>query len=198
MLIMWEAEMSAAVAWVWGYISDLTWWETAAKFAPILTALIALGAAGIAWRAILEQRDIARRRAAIDFFLKTEVDDTAIRLYKKFKKEAPSMTSMPTIPQAWDDYRGFRAFLNICELIAVGIKGGAFSESISYAYWGDVIPESYQTAKQLINCIRNTPGEGSRYTYVELEELAKEWEEKEMIAKAKATKGKAQVAQTKT
>src|SRR5215471_29525 len=73
------------------------------------------------------------------------------------------------------DYDDIRAFLNICELIAVGVNKGAFSKSVSEAYWGDVIPEAYQTAKQLVNNIRTTPGEGSRYTYVNLEKLAKRW-----------------------
>src|SRR2546428_3230408 len=59
--------------------------ETAAKFAPIATALIALVASCIALCAIRAQRDIARRRAAIDFFLKTEMDDTVLKLYKRFK-----------------------------------------------------------------------------------------------------------------
>src|SRR5262245_15188906 len=61
------------------------------------------------------------------------------------------------------------------ELIAVGVNKGAFSKSVSEAYWGDAIPEAYQTAKQLINNIRTTPGEGSRYTYVNLEKLDKRW-----------------------
>jgi Domain of unknown function (DUF4760) len=183
MLLIWEAEMSAAILWVWGCISSFEWWETVAKLAPIGTALIALVAAITALCAIRAQRDIARRRAAIDFFFKTEMDATAIGLYNKFKTHAPSITSMPTIPQAWTDYREVRAFLNICELIAVGIKNKAFSESVSYAYWGDVIPQSYRTAKQLITNIRNTPGEGSRYTYEDLEKLAEEWSKKE----AKAT-----------
>jgi len=56
-----------------------------------LTALTALGA-------IWVQMHLARRRASIDFFLKTEIDATALRLYNKFKTHAPSMTSMPTIP----------------------------------------------------------------------------------------------------
>jgi hypothetical protein len=119
----------------------------------------------------------------IDFFLKTEIDDTAIRLYNKFKTHAPSITAMPTHPQAWADYRDIRSWLNICELIAVGVKNGAFSERVSYAYWRDVIPESYRTAKQLITNIRSTPGEGSRYTYKDLEDLAQKWAKKE----AKAT-----------
>jgi hypothetical protein len=78
--------------------------------------------------------------------------------------------------------QGGSCVLNICELIAVGIKR-TFSESVSYAYWGDVIPQSYRTAQHLITVIRNTPEEGSRYTYEDLEKLAEKWSKKE----AKAT-----------
>src|SRR5437763_384789 len=145
-------------------VSDFAWWETVAKLAPIGTALIALFAALIALGAILVQMHIARRRASIDFFVKTEIDKTAIDLYRKFKTHAPSMTSVPPLGQR-EDYEDVRAWLNICELIAVGVNRRAFSKSVSYAYWGDVIPESYQTAKQLINNIRNTTGEGSPATY---------------------------------
>jgi len=155
--------------------SDFNWWETAVKLAPIGTASIALIAALIALGAIWAQMLIARRRAAIDFFLKTEIDDTAINLYKKFRTNALSITSVPPLVALRDDYHDMRAFLNICELIAVGIKKGAFSRSVSYDYWGDVIPKSYRDAKQLINDIRRTPGEGSQHTYIELEKLAERW-----------------------
>jgi len=159
-------------------ITDFNGLETVAKLAPIGTALIALSAAIIALLAILAQMHIARRRAAIDFFLKTEVDRTAIDLYKTFKAKAPLITSIPDPVldvERRNAYEDIRAFLNICELIAVGVRKRAFSKSVSKAYWGDVIPSSYQTAKQLIDDIRRTPGEGSRYTYIDLEKVAKKW-----------------------
>lgn len=155
-------------------VSDMGWLEIVGKFAPIATALIALGAALIAWRAIEAQRDIARRRAAIDFFLKVEMDTTAIDLYQKFKTHAPLVASSPK-PWQHEEYENVRAWLNICELIAVGVNNGAFSETVSEAYWGDVIPSSFQTAKELIAKIRNNPEEGSQHTYVDLEKLAKKW-----------------------
>ena len=152
-------------------VSDMGLLEIAARLAPIATALIALGAAGIAWWAILEQRNIARRRAAIDFFLKTELDKTVIDLYNKFKKLAPITSSGRLVID--QDHEDVRAWLNICEPIAVGVNYDAFSESVSQAYRGDVIPKTYQTAKELIDRVRT--GEGSRHTYVDLEELAKKW-----------------------
>ena len=84
-----------------------------------------------------------------------------IDAYNKFKANAPSIAFVPgPLDLTRSDYEDIRAFLDICELIAVGVNKGAFSESVSEAYWGDVIPNAYQTAKQLINNIRNTPGEG--------------------------------------
>ena len=155
---------------------DFSCWEIIAKLAPLGTALIVLIAAIIALGAMWVQMHIARRRASIDFFLKTEMDKTVIDLYDKFKANAPSIVFVPDPSDLTrSDYEDIRAFLNICELIAVGVNKGAFSKSVSEAYWGDVIPNAYQTAKQLINNIRNTPGEGSRYTYVNLEKLAKRW-----------------------
>jgi hypothetical protein len=73
------------------------------------------------------------------------------------------------------DYEDIRTWLNICELIAVGVNKGAFSKSVSEAYWGDVIQNTYRTAKALINRIRVTPGEGSKLTCFDLEDLAKKW-----------------------
>ena len=79
-------------------IGDLSWWHTTvAPLAPIVTACIALIAALIALVAIWAQMHIAKRRASIDFFFKTEMDKTAIDLYNKFKTHGPSITEMPLL-----------------------------------------------------------------------------------------------------
>jgi len=89
-------------------ISDFSCWEnTIAKLAPIFTAIIALFAALVALGAIWVQMHLARRRASIDFFLKTEIDGTAIELYKKFKTHAPSMHSIPDTPLGKGDAPDF-------------------------------------------------------------------------------------------
>jgi Domain of unknown function (DUF4760) len=158
----------------------MTWFqffETAAKFAPLGTAAIAFGAAIIAYIAISAQRDIARRRAAIDFFLKTEMDKTVIDLYNDFKEIAPSISSLPSIADfaKTDDCKKARAFLNICELIAVGINEGAFSERVSYQYWGDVLPGAYKDTLPLIKYVRESGDDGNAATYVDLEKVCKKW-----------------------
>lgn len=151
--------------------------DVAAKLAPLGTALIALAAATIAWCAIRAQRDIAKRRAAIDFFLKTEMDNEIVALYQKFRKIAPTLGSIPHMATfaTTDDYHHLRTFLNICELIAVGVNEGAFSERVSWAYWGDILPNAYKQAKPVINFVRQTPSEGSAATYIELQRLCEKW-----------------------
>ncbi|HZQ13668.1 MAG TPA: DUF4760 domain-containing protein [Pseudolabrys sp.] len=158
----------------------MTWiefFETAAKFAPLATAIVAVVAAIIAFLAILTQRDIARRRAAIDFFLKTEMDQTLIDLYNDFKKIAPTILSHPSMSDfaKTAGYQKVRAFLNVCELISVGINQGAFSKRVSYAYWGDVLPNSYKATLPLIKYVRESGDDGSAATYVDLEKICKKW-----------------------
>lgn len=152
--------------------------DDAAQIAPIITAGIALTAAFVALYSIFAQRDVARRRASIDFFLKTEMDEKVVENYKTFRSVSPERF------QAWareenfaqqEKYQDVRTFLNICELIAVGIHEKAFSERVSYAYWGDVLPQCFNSARPLIDRIRLTPNEGTRHTYSDLERLCRKW-----------------------
>ncbi len=96
-------------------LTDFSCWETIAKLAPIGTALIVLIAAIIALGAMWVQMHIARRRASIDFFLKTEMDKTVIDLYNKCKANAPLIAFVPDPSNLTrSDYNDTRAFLNIC------------------------------------------------------------------------------------
>ena len=158
----------------------MSWQDTfklAASYAPLATALIALGAAIIALVAMFIQRDVARRRAAIDFFLKTEMDATAIELYENFKLIDVAVVRSTPMPNKvyLQQYKDARRFLNICELIAVGVNQGAFSERVSLAYWGDVLPASYNRMSALIRDIRSIDGEGGAETYRDLEKLCQRW-----------------------
>ena len=150
----------------------------AAKVAPLATAFIALVAAIIALVALFIQRDTARRRAAIDFFLKTEMDEKIIDTYNDFLDlvpQIPAIISRPTLSRRDEEYKKLRTWLNICELIAVGINLGAFSERVSYDYWGYVLPDSFRGARLFILHIRRTPGLGAAATYADLEKLCRKW-----------------------
>jgi hypothetical protein len=154
-------------------------WSTIAKHSLEFSALIVLIAAIVAYRAVRLQQEMARGRAALDFFLKTETDDKVIRLYDEFKRIAPGLREA-----AFDDFiftkecQQVRAFLNVCELIAVGVNEGVLSDRVAFAYWGDVLPESYLAAEPFIRFVRRRPQIGSPQTYAELEILSRKWHQR--------------------
>jgi hypothetical protein len=154
--------------------------SAAFELAPIVTAVIALLAALIAVVSILNQRSIARRRAAIDFFHKIQMDATGIELYNDFRRIAPGIAAITSMESfvATPEHSRVRAFLNVCELISVAINERVFSERVAYAYWGDVLPWSFKAAEPLIQYVRQRPGEGTPATYRDLERVAKLWAER--------------------
>jgi Domain of unknown function (DUF4760) len=160
---------------------DRDYWEAAGKAAPVITAIIALCAAVIAWRAIYAQRDVARRRAAIDFFLRTETDEKLITLYTRFL-DLNAAHRLITTGEAYksfkackQDYGDTRSFLNLLELIAVGVNRKAFSNVISYDYWADVLIDGWEDCRSLISFVRADEGEGYPETYCEIEKLHAKW-----------------------
>lgn len=155
--------------------------ENAAKIAPLGTAVIALVAAIIALRGMYTQRDTARRRATIDFFFKTEMDDTVISAYYDFKDLAPqipAIISRPTLSNRDSDYRKLRKWLDLCELLAAGVNLDAFSNHIALNFWGAVLPETCREADLFIKHVRRTPSLGGADTFIKMTQLCEEWEGK--------------------
>jgi hypothetical protein len=164
--------------WLAGY--PLSSWEEAAKIAPIGTAAIAAVAVSIAFAAMLLQKDIAKRRAAIDFFLKSEMDPASITAYENFEKvaaNAAQLVAQQGFGKTHPDYAHFRHWLNVCELIAVGVNKDAFSERVALDYWGDVLPTTFNDAKPFITFVRETYK--TPESFVDLETLVKRWTERE-------------------
>ncbi len=142
---------------------------------PLMTPIVASVVGGIALYSIHEQRKIARRRAAIDFFLKTDMDKAMVDAYGHYLKgvevlnQAASMADFHKTPE----YTHVRAYLNIHELVAVGIKNKVLDETTCYNYWSAVLVGHCEETKTLISYIRTLPGEA--HTYIEAVELAKKW-----------------------
>jgi hypothetical protein len=130
--------------------------EYVAKIAPIGTVVVAFCALGVATWSLIAQKGVARRRAAIDFFLKTEMDDKLIAAYDRFRKGVDALRVAADLDEFCksEHYGEVRNYLNVFELMAVGIENGTFDERICYVYWkGFVIDVMADTAK-LIDHIR--------------------------------------------
>ncbi|WP_441259614.1 DUF4760 domain-containing protein [Bradyrhizobium sp. 521_C7_N1_3] len=131
--------------------------EYIAKLAPIGTVLVAFCALGVATWSLIAQKGVARRRAAIDFFLKTEMDDKLIAAYDKFRDGVDALRVTADLDDFCKSahYGYVRNYLNVFELMAVGIENGTFDERICYVYWkGFVLDVMADTAK-LIDHIRD-------------------------------------------
>jgi hypothetical protein len=62
-----------------------TFLDRVLRYAPLLTPTVGSIAAAIAIAAISAQKSIARKRAAVDFFLKTDLDHDMLDAYTAFE-----------------------------------------------------------------------------------------------------------------
>jgi len=155
---------------------DLDW---VAAHAPIATASIALIASIVAMRAIQVQRSIAKNRAAVDFFIKTEMDQPMLTAHAKYEaaalvlsKHTDNSTLMAKF-EASDEYAYVRSYLNIHELLAVGIRKGVIDEDVAYHFWADTLIRHCNECELLIKRLRLRPDHGA--AYLELTNLYDRW-----------------------
>jgi hypothetical protein len=150
-----------------------------------ITAGVAVFAVVVATAGVLLQRDIARKRAAVDMFFRTETDRFLVEAYDAFEHSIRQMKSTSSVeefcsnPQYDQPYLMIRRYLAIHELIAVAIKSNIFDEGICFAYWGDVIERHFKSALPIIEYIRKQPGHLTGF--FEFDRLSRRW-----IAKRKA------------
>jgi Domain of unknown function (DUF4760) len=168
-------------------------WGTVPQWA---TAIIALGAAIIAVLSITIQRQIARKRATIDFFLKASMDKECLNTYEVFKVEIEEFKKPRFDFDKYimtDAYKNVRIWLNICELIAVGINRQVFDDRLAFDCWGDLLPWCYKECEPLINWFRAK--EGSELSYIDLHTVSDRWRE-QTVRENYANKAKQRAAQS--
>ena len=140
----------------------------AAQLAPLVTASVALLAATIAVVAIFVQRKVARTRAAIDFFLKAEMDEKMREVYDRYEegiKELRAVASMDEF-RGSERYNAITRYLDILELFAVGIHNKILDHRICYHYWADLVRDTCQDAWPVINHVRGRPGNAHSYEQI--------------------------------
>ncbi|MDF0498095.1 DUF4760 domain-containing protein [Bradyrhizobium yuanmingense] len=157
-------------------------WGTVPQWA---TALVALGAAGIAIHSIAAQRDIARKRATIDFFLKSSMDKECLAAYVAFKTEIekfkqPNFDYGSYVPTA--KHNAVRVWLNICELVAVGINRKVFDDRLAFDSWAAILPWCHKQCAELIKWRRENEEE-CELIYFDLEILSTRWQTPSVRAK---------------
>ena len=144
-------------------------------YAQIGTAFVATAALAVATWSLSAQKAVARRRAAIDFFLKTEMDEKMLMAYNTYvvsKAKIPLASDMKEFCRT-EDYDHVRAYLNILELMAVGVHNKTFDERICYAYWSDFIKGAVRDCRPLLDYLRKLPSGG--FSYGDVVRLDQRW-----------------------
>jgi hypothetical protein len=149
--------------------------EDAAQLAPVGTAIIATIAAIIAFFALRTQRDIARKRAALDFFLKTEADSYTFLAWKEFEaaREALLVCADLASFQNTEHWMALRRYLNLHELIAVGINQRVLDNDVCFEFWSGELRRAYRDCKLVIEHIQSNKDEQD--TYAEIVNLHNKW-----------------------
>jgi hypothetical protein len=169
---------------IWGGSYMTTDWGNVPQW---ITAGVAVSAVTVAAVGIAIQRSVARKRAAIDFFLKTEGDKQLLDAYDNFWSGIETMKKMPinvfctsSDLEVRKDYFAVRKYLNEHELVAIGIKNGMFDKQTCYDFWCGVLCRCVEAAQPVLAHVRARPGHSA--TYSELESLYREWKERDIRA----------------
>jgi hypothetical protein len=141
-----------------------------------ITAVVAVFAVVVAATGIAVQWRLARKRAAIDFFLKTEADKYLLEAYDEFWNGIRLMNAMKIEDFCTSEdkavrnsYFAVRRYLNVHELIAVGIHNGMFDTRTCFDFWSGVLFQCVEAAKPVLSHVTSRPEREG--TYIELETL---------------------------
>ena len=144
-----------------------------AKIAPLATPVVAICALIFAWYQVSENRRIAQRKAALDFFLKTEMDEKMLEMWRKHVAGVQVLQANGLAGITPDQRSEIRAYLNIHELMAEGILNGSIDDKTCSEFWSDEFARAARGAAALINDIRQQPG--GQHTYDGIMALRIRW-----------------------
>jgi hypothetical protein len=158
-------------------------WGNAPQWVAVL---IAVGALLTAIVSISTQKKIARKRAATDFFLKTEMDRETLDSHKRFTEAVDGLKmivtdkgEMQSVFANTKEYWAIRDYLNLHELMAVGLLNGVFDNDVCFDFWSGELVRAYEDTLPLIKYVQKQKhGENM---YAELTKIAKRWRDKDEV-----------------
>ncbi|MBI1869011.1 MAG: DUF4760 domain-containing protein [Methylocystis sp.] len=140
---------------------------------PIVIAISAL----VAYGAIRTQRDLARKRATLDFFIRTETDSVMLELWNNF---AAGVTAFENAADKENfksaspkEYESIRAYLNILELMACGICEKILDEQMCRNFFVNIVIEYFNKLENFIIILQKE--HYCSITYCEFVKLARKW-----------------------
>lgn len=175
---------------VCGYVHLFSQWLKIhiVPIAPLITPAVAIIAGIVAIASILITMSIARKRAAIDFFLKTDMDagmvaahaafQAALKALEKHEADGKTIEAFVKGDDGEDTvgYKNIIAYLNVHELVAVGIRNKVFNHDVCYNFWSDALVRHTEKTRKLIEY--ETASEDGEASFFELRELSVKWKKR--------------------
>ena len=164
--------------------SSSLWW--AMPVVGFLGVCVAATGAFIAWRALLANREMARKRATLDYIERSESTEYYQKRYSAFRDARNASSDLSDLFDPKNDAlktqrRLVLDFFNHYELIASGIKFGILDEKIYKSYMRSTVVRDWRAGQPLVEHIRTpTPDSGqdvpADLAFSEFQALAEKWE----------------------
>lgn len=158
--------------------------ESYSDLGQFATAVIAVVASFLAGWQLVVQREVSRQRTAFDFFFKTEMEEELWQSYQKSRDLFKKLREGQQFPIGTDNYYVIRKYLNIHELMSVGIDQDVLDDHVCYYYWADELIRDYESAEKFITELRKVPSEATQYTYSDLEKTYSRWKKRRAWAQS--------------
>lgn len=136
-------------------------------YAPIATLTVGVLAAVFAFWGIQSQRGIARRRATLDFIMKSETDGDMIKARLRFielSKDVNGLGPWAALDkEKTDEAQKIKLILNEFELIAIGIKRGIIDKQLYCNWFKSGAIKHWDHAEPFVNILRSRTGNNALY-----------------------------------
>jgi hypothetical protein len=118
-----------------------------------------------------------KKTSSYRFFLKTEMDPAMRLAYQKYKDALEASKKSPSIEQFKqsepDKYWEIRTYLDINELICIGVNEKVFHQRVCYGFWYNILRFSVTDGREVIEHARGQ--EGDERTYDEILNVSTRW-----------------------
>lgn len=165
--------------------SSSLWWV-----APLVIGVSGLAAACISVIAIKSNREIARKRATLDFIERSESTDYYQAAHKAFTEIRTDSTGdsdgfqqikSPTNPTLMSQRKQVLNYLNHYEMMAIGIKKEILEEDVYKKFMRGPLLRDWLAAKDFIEHLRRPTEDSGNFVstssaYCEFEWLADRWQ----------------------
>jgi hypothetical protein len=150
-------------------------------FSPIIITVSTI----IAICALIIQRNLARKRATLDLFLKTETDVKTLELWDNYASGVLAFEAATDKDNfklsSRSNYDNIRSYLHIFELIACGMDEKILDKKMCKRCFVNVFLENLVTLIDFIAIVQKEPH--GQKTYCEYLSIAKKWHADELRAK---------------